>query len=429
MEKDLKDLNNVVIYGAGVRGGVILGILKEQGCQPVAFCDANPQKIGTVHLGLPVLAKNELRTKYGEDFWIFVSPNFPLRVECQEQLLAEGIVTKDKIINYWPYEKFLGCYSLNHVCIATTEGLYICCLLGEDLRNRSPMIPWQDSVEETVDKFLAMRQKLIEDVRAGKECVCSRCHELRNDYWNIESKIEVLAISPSYPCQLGCIYCDVQSNSRFKNKEIRIATDKINVIKFMEYLEAKDQISLKEPIQISAGEISINPKKREILNSVSKYPLQIFSNCVVYDEQISELIARDGSFLNVSLDAGNRETYKKVKGLDAWSKVTENISRYQEEGANIEIKYILLPENCDEDNINGFIDFCKNTKIKRINVSCNVSVDHSKLPKEIVKAAIYMAKAGEAYGADVEILPYFGDKNMAYIMRELGREQTNKGVM
>ena len=68
---------------------------------------------------------------------------------------------------------------------------------------------------------------------------------------------------------------------------------------------------------------------------------------------------KDGSFLNVSVDAGTRETYREVKGLDAYDRVLSHIRRYAQEGAVIEIKYILMPENCDRENIDGFLAFCK----------------------------------------------------------------------
>ena len=134
------------------------------------------------------------------------------------------------------------------------------------------------------------------------------------------SKIHVLAISPSYPCQLSCKYCAVPGNAREieKNREAVCQAKKLDIAQMMRVLEEKDVLDLKEPIQLSAGEITILPNKKEILDSLSKYPVQVFSNCVLYDAQISEMISRkDGSFLNVSVDAGTRETYREVKGLDA----------------------------------------------------------------------------------------------------------------
>ena len=270
---------------------------------------------------------------------------------------------------------------------------------------------------ERVDAFLEKTEFFIKAIKNGEKISCEGCPELREGYWDNENKINVLAISPSFPCQLSCTYCSVPSNARLckENKEIQELAKKIDVIDIVKHFEERGLLNLTEPIQISSGEITIHPKKHEILGYLSKYPLQIFSNCVIYDEQVAKLIAREGSFLNVSLDAGTADTYYKVKGLNAFNKVKETIKKYKKNGGNIEIKYILLEENCDMEDLEGFISFCKDIDIRMINISCDISINHDNLPMRIVDAAIYLANKAKEIGILYRVLPYFGTKNMEYI--------------
>jgi molybdenum cofactor biosynthesis enzyme MoaA len=58
------------------------------------------------------------------------------------------------------------------------------------------------------------------------------------------------------------------------------------------------------------------------------------------------------------LDAGTRETFKKIKGIDAFARVCENLRRYAEHG-NVEVKYIFMNGvNDSNGDIEGFADAC-----------------------------------------------------------------------
>lgn len=236
------------------------------------------------------------------------------------------------------------------------------------------------------------------------------------------NKIQLLAFNMNYPCQLSCKYCSVPGNARHiaDNAEIVQKAKDLNVVEMMHILEERNILDLKEPIQFAAGEITILPNKKEILDCLSKYPMQIFSNCVLYDQQVSDIISRkDGSFLNVSIDAGSRETYYKVKGMDVYNKVLDTVRRYASDGAVIEVKYILLPENCDKENIDRFLDFCREISPRYIRISCDITVDHTQLAESIVEAAIYMAYRSDQLGIPYSVLPYFGEQNMERIYKEL----------
>ncbi len=58
--------------------------------------------------------------------------------------------------------------------------------------------------------------------------------------------------------------------------------------------------------------------------------------------------------VEVSIDAGTRDTYTQVKGKDALGRVIDNIARYREHG-QVNLKYIGGSNNLGDDDIEGFV--------------------------------------------------------------------------
>lgn len=412
----------VILYGAGAQGKYAIDIVKNYGLDPVAFCDADENKAGMLYCGLPVFSKEETKQRFGNDLCLWVTPEPPLRNEIIKELVGESFVEEKDIFNL-SLEPTLGCFHLYSTVIVNESRLYQCCIWG-DLRNYPPSIEVDnENWEDTITRYLDNRNEIINALAEGRPCACDGCPSLHKGYWGgVNEKIHVLAISPSYPCQLSCKYCAVPGNAREieKNREAIRQAKELDIAEMMRVLEEKDVLDLTEPIQLSAGEITILPNKKEILASLSKYPVQIFSNCVLYDAQVSEIISRkDGSFLNVSVDAGTRETYREVKGMDVYDKVIDNIRRYAQEGAVIEIKYIIMPENCDRENLDGFLDICRKISPRVLMISGDLNVDHTQLPEDVINGVVYMARQAEKYNIPYQVLPYFGDANMKKIYQEL----------
>jgi hypothetical protein len=106
----------------------------------------------------------------------------------------------------------------------------------------------------------------------------------------------------------------------------------------------------------ACGELSIHPKRREILRLFDRFPCTIFSSCVVFDEAIAGHAGYGKTTLNCSVDAGTRETYAKVKGADVFEKVCGNLEQYAGRGAKLLLKYIFLKGiNDNEADIDGFV--------------------------------------------------------------------------
>lgn len=427
---------DIILYGAGKRGKYVVNKIKELGWNPVAFCDKDDNKIGTIYCGLPVLSKEDIKNKYGNQFQIWITPSYDVRKEIAQEIIELGFVSKEQICNYDnddTYNEYFSCSYLRNMLVVGEEKISFCCESSRVSHDKStdnlPHIKTNiDNIDGSINEYIRKKFQLINDLKNGKSCICDGCPNLKRKIWDdADLDVHLLVFNSRFACQLSCCYCFLGSNLDLLRKKPEILEKALNLdlVKVTKTLESKNLINLKYPLQVATGEITINPKKKEILSYLSKYPLQIFSNCVIYDEQVSELIARDGSFLNVSIDAGTPETYKIVKGLDVFDKVVNNIKRYSDEGGNIEIKYILLEDNCDKNNIDGFIEICKNCNLKIVNISVDLFIDNNSMPKSIIEGIIYMANKLHEKNIKYTIFPYFSETDMKYIKSKLKNQFIN----
>lgn len=88
----------VVLWGAGEIAWCIWTYLRQQGIDPVCFCDNNPAKQGTVHLGLPVYSYTEMKkifAKSGGKYHIVVATGIQYKEPIFSQLA--GLEEKNPI--------------------------------------------------------------------------------------------------------------------------------------------------------------------------------------------------------------------------------------------------------------------------------------------------------------------------------------------
>ena len=102
-----------------------------------------------------------------------------------------------------------------------------------------------------------------------------------------------------------------------------------------------------------------------------------YSNCFKFDEKIAANLGKiPGSFINLSIDSGTPETWKKVKGYDNFHDVLENVREYSANAIRSEqilFKYILMPGiNDSYADYLGCIDLMKGLGLKRLDISRDI---------------------------------------------------------
>lgn len=347
----------LVLYGAGRNAKKGLENVKKSNFATshavMCFCDKDKNKQGTLCLGLPVFNLEQVREKYGNYFNLYITTDTPIRYEIQEELVGVG-VDKDRILNYEKVSKYRSCAFLQEQLILFSHGMQVCC--NFNINGNPFVIPWDKdgNLEKNVSDFIEKRDQTIENIKKGVPTACDGCEFICENYWKADNRITSLSFSFLVSCHLTCIYCPcVQEKPSVQQREFARQFD---FKKVLNVLEKQNRLSDRAVIGFSGGEITIQPRKDEWLEASKNYTVNALTTAIKYDQKLSEAVGTKDGYILISVDAGTRKTYKKVKGLDAFDAVWDNINQYVNSGVTVQLKYIVLPENSDDENIDEFIN-------------------------------------------------------------------------
>ena len=329
----------LIIYGAGQFGRELIGDLTKRGVSPLCICDGNESLHGTEIDGIIVISIDEAKKRFG-DFKLFIASKRYL-YEIIYGLTENKNILKEQIINYVPVTKKISCRFLNEVCVISGDSLTFCC--ADFGRNKPLSVSFTGDYNEVTNNFFSLREQIFSELNENVLNACSHCKNLQEEYFSIQTsiyeQIGFLNNSNGGICNFRCNYC----NSIAKNATS--VSEKIEFHKLVDIMQAKGRINQNTISQISTGEITIHPNRNDIYNAIRffKYNL-IFTNALIYDKYISDILSSSRGEIYVSMDSGKRETFAKIKGVDVFNRVCDTLHRYSKESKNaIILKYILLP--------------------------------------------------------------------------------------
>ncbi|WP_270564199.1 radical SAM protein [Clostridium beijerinckii] len=360
-------MSELVLYGNYENAKNILPQLKSKGYDLVCFCDNDEKNQNAEFFGYPVLGIDEVK-RISSNFNVYVALEEPAVYEEILKLIKEGVFSEEQILNEMK-EKYISCDYLENGLVAFTDGIYHCCG-DQDTTNYAdlPIIPYDNNLFEDVDtfvlNFLEQKKQIINDINSGKNTFCTGCRYLREDYWHKTKKIRLLDYSLDDKCNLRCTYCYKKENG-YKHKSV------IDVNKMITGFKTCHLVSDQAQVIYACGEVSIQPKADEIISNLQDYEVAFLSNATKYNAKLHDIIKKHSSSIVISLDSGTRETYKRIKGVDLFDKVCENIKKYSSDGGNVILKYIIMEENSNKADLDGFIDICKKSNVKNIRISRN----------------------------------------------------------
>lgn len=258
---------------------------------------------------------------------------------------------------------------------------------------------------------LNLYAKHVEETLASiqrNESICQGCPELREyeiDEFPAESQFQNISINMHrYFCNCKCVYCHF-----WKMPDRGFGYD---IYPGLESLSQANALSKNCFISWGGGEPSILPsfdKTSEFAMDIGAYQ-QIHTNCLRLSPAITKILSHSRGNINVSLDSGTPETYQKIKGLDGFGKVVNNLKTYSEHGAdNIKLKYIVFEENNNIDEINAFLQTAKSLNVSEIEFSLNfLEVNANKVSKKTLVAAAYLILQAHRIGIK-KVVPFFVD--------------------
>ena len=375
---------------------------------PSAVCDADPKKHGRTYKGLEGLVVMSIETALQErtDAEIFI-PSMDYIFDIIGYLTENHIVPPEKIINYEPVEKRRSCSFLEKSIFYDRDGSLIYCCNVPGL----PRIP-----KNCTNQFFTFRKGLTETLKNNADTEttyakckgCQSCSYIKENYYPVDQKSWWLNYFAANGCNYRCEYCTV---SHMEDK------DRDNLLDLDVLLKTfKDNGMLSERYGIiysTSGEPTLHPKKTKFYNAFDGFAFVVNTNGSIFDEELFDLANRAKVRLVVSIDAGTRETYAKIKRVDSFEKAKLNLTQYAKANIGlIALKYLLMPGvNDNADDINGFVDFCVDTECTYVVISFDY-YSESKLDEKTMGAIqLLMRKLDEL---DILVVPYTAYESPEY---------------
>ena len=341
----------VILYTAGADTFSVIRALKSgYDLLPTAVCDGDPEKQGRTYRGLEglvVISPKDAITSYSNANFFISSINF--RLEIIGYLILNSIPAA-RIINYEPVVNRISCTYLERHIIIRDNMIQYCCI------KESPSVVIKDNYDY-IDEFISLRDRLIKDSN-GEEMnnTCKSCGNLREGWYSVNPKINEVNYFIGGVCNFKCIYCKTNtSNGKFQKERF------IGLDKYISELQDRDMISDYFSIDFATnGEPTIHPRRKELYGSLNAHIVNVITNAYILDSDLLVLMNNKSIRLLVSIDAGTRKTYAKIKGVDCFEKVCKNLKQYADTNYGvILLKYIFIPGvNDKEEDIDGFTQLC-----------------------------------------------------------------------
>jgi len=251
-----------------------------------------------------------------------------------------------------------GCLYLGNFISYRKDNFSPCCITG-----RCPVVNTSGSIPQRLKHWQDYTTELIDDIRCGKPNKCQRCHLLTYGFWRKSVKLDEISFGSNQPgdvCNFKCVYCFSEDTmKRLKNDD-----DGFTTYEILQQLSQMPEYDTEEfTVRLANGEFFANRHCDEMLDILlqTKWKIQLISNYSIYNEKFATLLENGRvKRSTTSLDAGTRETFQKIKQVDRFDKVVENLKRYPLDKTRFSIKYIFLEGiNDNETDIDGFYEIAK----------------------------------------------------------------------
>lgn len=181
----------------------------------------------------------------------------------------------------------------------------------------------------------------------------NKVKEAIREGWTIPVTCE---IDPSNACCLDCSFCIYRQLRDNSSMPFEL---------YQKILGDLRDCGVKSITLTGGGEPLMNPKINEFIEASEDFKLGLITNGVLLDKIPTHLLERF-DFIRVSLNAGTKETYKKISGRDYYDKVVKNIEFVKKHTKQLGISFVVTDDNIHE------IDLIKKLKVDFLQLKHNV---------------------------------------------------------
>ncbi|MFH1846220.1 MAG: radical SAM protein [Candidatus Omnitrophota bacterium] len=266
------------------------------------------------------------------------------------------------------------------------------------MRGDVDILKVSSNLDITVKKILEYKQRLHKDINSGKETPCSGCPWLEYYEWEPFNKLRIkhLSIENHTVCNLRCIYCNEAYYGGKKSN--------YDIVHLYKELKSKDVFDGNISLVWGGGEPLLLDSFYEVFSTLTQELApshnSIFTNASIYSKSVAKYLEEGKVTITTSIDAGFGSTYNKIKGSDKLTRVLQNLKKYYQYGkGGITIKYLLLEENCNKDELLAFVKKIKEYGLIGCSFQISANYKTEQIDEEIAKMAIFLFNELKKSGA------------------------------
>lgn len=250
--------------------------------------------------------------------------------------------------------KYASCRWIESAVVLEPDRLRFCCVPHSGNKGYVPICDFEGG-PLPVDRILEERRRLTEaNNTPGADSPCKGCHFLEERDWDAERSSDApfssIYVSHYSICNLRCRYCYVYL---YEGDLVDVGYALRPVI---ESLLEEGELEDGGYVEWGGGEPTILDDFTEVQELLRErgFRQQVSTSGVKFSPEIERALGEGKMQAVISVDAGTPETYRNVKGRDAFEQVWASIQRYAQTGGDFRLKYILRHNNSGDDDLDGF---------------------------------------------------------------------------
>lgn len=306
--------------------------------------------------------------------------------------------------------RYKSCYWIESGINFDIDAYKVCCLYSAKGGGNTIIRDNYKGEPVDWDKVFAFKQ-MMKDMHKKGEVYhkCEGCIFLQEQDWDDDhTKISMINLDYWTKCNSKCSYChtmlDKDRYNKFKN---------YNFLPILKDMIKRDILRPNGHVSFGGGEVTLLHEFDKLLHIFMDFgfPLtRIHSSCIKYSKAVERGL-KDGCVdLIVSVDSGSKEMHRKIKQVDSYDKVWNNLKRYashQKDANAVKSKFILIPgENDLKQEIDLWLE-----KSKASGINCVLHEIESKwfyarresVPDEIIDLFRYAKNKAEKLGLKYEL--------------------------
>lgn len=289
--------------------------------------------------------------------------------------------------------KYKSCKHLEKSLYLAPNELRACCqrfFYKGKMRGDAKLLEISKEEELTSENLKDARKKLFDDIQLSQNEDCLGCPHLydADDEPKIDNKIDYLSVEHHSVCNLRCTYC---SPIYYEGKK-----STYDVVKFIDDLKKNNSFENCEQVVWGGGEPTLEKSFEQIVKLIDykvnpKIYHRVFTNSVRFSPPLNNFLKEGLVKIVTSVDAGDPETFKKIRGRPRFKEVFENLSKYALHNPSlVTIKYIFTDENNNKDQVDSFIENCVKNNLENCNYQISMNFKDEKLGVEKLKIILYL---------------------------------------